>query len=92
MVDAVKRNNKDGNTMRDLFSMFDRNGKSFITREDFSDLLYSINVKIEPEALNNLLDKFWQDKTGGIDYNGFLRMFERYQIKVDRVKNSSDPV
>ena len=77
MVEAVKRNG-NGNTMSTLFQMFDRNGKSFVTREDFAELLYSIDVKIESEALDKFLDKFWQNEKGGINYKQFLGIFERY--------------
>ena len=30
------------------------------------------------------MDNFWKDKDAGIDYQGFLRIFSKYQIKMDR--------
>ena len=30
------------------------------------------------------MDNFWKDKSAGIDYQGFLRIFSKYQIQIDR--------
>ncbi len=38
------------------------------------------------------MDNFWKDKSAGIDYQGFLRIFSKYQIQIDReAKVSSAP-
>lgn len=30
------------------------------------------------------MDNFWKDKEAGIDYQGFLRIFSKYQVQMDR--------
>ena len=37
------------------------------------------------------MDKFWKDDKAGIDYNGFLRIFKKYQVQLandERMKNA----
>lgn len=30
------------------------------------------------------MDNFWKDKDAGIDYQGFLRIFSRYQVRLSK--------
>lgn len=33
------------------------------------------------------MDNFWKDKEAGIDYQGFMRIFNKYKFKDDSVSN-----
>ena len=35
------------------------------------------------------MDNFWKDKDAGIDYQGFLRIFSRYQVRLSKEQNAS---
>ena len=40
------------------------------------------------------MDTFWSDKTAGIDYKSFLRIFAKYEIKVqneDKARSTKRP-
>lgn len=35
------------------------------------------------------MDNFWKDKDAGIDYQGFLRIFGRYQVRMNKEQNAA---
>lgn len=35
------------------------------------------------------MDNFWKDKDAGIDYQGFLRIFGRYQVRMNKEQNAN---
>ncbi len=50
-----------------------------ISREDFKDIFKSLPMqKIDPNDIEKFIDQFWKDKSAGIDYQQFLRIFNRY--------------
>jgi Ca2+-binding EF-hand superfamily protein len=44
---------------------------------------------MDKSELDKFMDNFWKDKEAGIDYKGFLRIFEKYQLRMDREKQAS---
>jgi len=69
--------------MSDFFEMVDKHNRGYISREDFKDVFTNIGgLKLNESELNSFIDNFWRDKTAGIDYKGFLRIFAKYEIKV----------
>ena len=69
--------------MNSFFDMLDKHGTGYVSREDFQDLYENIQgLKLNENELNSFMDHFWRDKTPGIDYKGFLRIFAKYEIKV----------
>lgn len=80
LIEAVSRSNiKD---TAEFFSVADKRGRGFITKEDFRDLFKSASLKIDERELNNFMNQFWRDEHVGIDFEGFLRIFKKYQIKL----------
>ena len=70
-------------TMASLFEMIDKKGRGYISKQDFKDIFDSLGeLKLNESELNQFLDNFWSDKTAGIDYKGFLRIFAKYEVKV----------
>ena len=80
LIEAVSRSHiKD---TAEFFSVADKRGRGFITKEDFRDLFKSAALKIDERELNNFMNQFWRDEHVGIDFEGFLRIFKKYQIKL----------
>lgn len=74
---------KTGMDMASFFDMVDKHKRGFISREDFKDIFDNLGgLKLNESELNQFIDNFWRDKTEGIDYKGFLRIFAKYEIKV----------
>ena len=87
LVDAVQRS---GQSISDFFQLVDTRGRGFITREDFADVFTSTKLKIDAADLKRFMDQFWKDDKAGIDYEGFLRIFKKFQIKAqDEVRRAN---
>lgn len=80
LVEAVSRS---GQNISDFFSLIDSRGRGYITREDFADLFASTKLKIDAADLKRFMDQFWKDDKAGIDYEGFLRIFKRFQVRAE---------
>lgn len=66
--------------MSTFFEMFDKKRKGYFSREDFKDIFTSLDLKIVESEQNVFIDNFWKDKTAGIDYKSFLRIFAKLEI------------
>ena len=65
--------------MQDMFELIDKEGRNYISRDDFLDIFKSLSLpNISAADLNKFVDQFWKDKAAGIDYREFLRIFNRY--------------
>lgn len=82
MIDAVSRSKVK--SLANLFELIDKSGRGFIDRTDFKDIFKSLNLNIDESELDRFMDNFWKTNEAGIDYAGFLRIFSKYQIKMDR--------
>ena len=40
------------------------------------------DLRLNEHELNSFIDNFWRDKTAGVDYKDFLRIFSKYEIMV----------
>lgn len=58
--------------------MIDKEDRGIISRDDFRDIFKILKDKIDPNDIEKFIDNFWKDKAGGIDYQSFLRIFNRY--------------
>jgi Ca2+-binding EF-hand superfamily protein len=66
MIDAVQRSKVK--SLNGLFELIDKSGRGFISRDDFSDIFQSLNLRIDQQELDKFMDNFWKDKDAGIDY------------------------
>lgn len=57
MIEAVQRSNVK--SMSNLFELIDKNGRGFISRDDFTDIFKSLSLKIDQMELNKFCDHFW---------------------------------
>lgn len=81
IIEALKRSRVK--SMSDAFEVIDKEGRGTISRDDFRDIFKNLNVKIAEADIEKFIDHFWKDKVGGIDYQEFLRIFNRYQIRLE---------
>ena len=42
-----------------------------------------MSVHIEEAEVDKFIEHFWRDQKAGIDYEAFLRIFQRYQLKLE---------
>ena len=75
--------------MSEFFEMIDKNKRGYISREDFKDILDTLDLKLKESEAIAFIDNFWRDKTAGIDYKGFLKIFAKLEIQVLNQKNST---
>ena len=45
------------------------------------------DLRLNENELNAFIDNFWRDKTAGVDYKDFLRIFSKYEIMVQDESN-----
>lgn len=69
--------------LSDAFQLFDKENRGSLSREDFKDVFKNIKMRIEEGDIDKFIDNFWKDKKAGIDYQEFLRIFSRYQVRLD---------
>jgi Ca2+-binding EF-hand superfamily protein len=77
MIQAVQRS-PNVRSLSKLFEIIDKQGRGYISRQDFADIFYNLNLKIDQAELDRFLDHWWKDKEAGIDYKGFHRIFNKY--------------
>jgi len=75
--------------MSEFFEMIDKNKRGYISREDFKDILDTLDLKLKESEAIAFIDNFWRDKTAGIDYKGFLKIFAKLEIQVLNQKNNT---
>lgn len=85
----VKACHSSNITMAEFFEMFDKKGRGYFSREDFKDIFKTLDLKINESEQNAFIDNFWKDKTAGIDYKSFLRIFSKLEIQVTRGQRST---
>lgn len=88
MIEAAQRANVTD--LSTLFEMIDKHKRGYISREDFIDLFNSMEIKTSPKDLYKFVDHFWKDREAGIDYQGFLRIFSRYKMKLAQEEKSKN--
>ena len=77
--------------MSSFFEMIDKHERGYISREDFKDVFINLRdalPNLNEKELDSFIENFWKDKTAGIDYKGFLRIFKKYEIKVQQESNA----
>jgi len=79
LYQLAKTMHKVNMDMAKFFEMIDKHGRGYISKEDFKDLFSNLpELKLNEHEVNQFIDNFWRDKTAGIDYKGFLRIFAKY--------------
>jgi len=71
------------------FELFDKKLTGTISRDDFRDAFRNMNLRLEESELDKFIDHFWRDQKAGIDYQAFLRIFQRYQLKLEDDEKAS---
>ena len=68
----------------DLFTFINKDGGGFVTRNDFRDILGTLEMKgVTKEDIEKFIDYFYKDETGGIDLKSFQRIFEKWERQVE---------
>jgi len=67
-------------SLSDAFELFDKERRGSLSREDFKDVFANMKLRIEENEIERFIDHFWRDQKAGIDYEAFLRIFQRYQL------------
>ena len=67
-------------SLSDAFELFDKERRGSLSREDFKDVFANMKLRIEEAEIERFIDHFWRDQKAGIDYEAFLRIFQRYQL------------
>ena len=68
----------------DLFAFINKDGGGFVTRNDFRDILGTLEMKgVAKEDIEKFIDYFYRDETGGIDLKSFQRIFEKWERQVE---------
>ena len=81
MIEAFKRTGVS--SLSKAFSLFDRLDRGSISRDDFKEVFTSMKLRIDEAEIDKFIDHFWRDQKAGIDYQAFLRIFQRYQLRLD---------
>ncbi len=42
-----------------------------------------MKLRIDENELEKFIEHFWRDQKAGIDYQAFLRIFQRYQLRLE---------
>lgn len=72
----------------DLFRLIHKEGAGLLTRQDFRDTLGRLDMpEVTPADVENFIEYFYKDEKGGIDLQGFLRIFEKYERQIDEEEN-----
>ena len=87
IVDSLKK--AGTRNLSDAFRLFDKENRGSLSREDFKDVFKNIKMRIEEADIDKFIDNFWKDKKAGIDYQEFLRIFSRYQVRLDEDEQRS---
>ena len=85
--DTLRKHDLDISAM---FEIMDKKGKGVITKEDFKDTLVNSRVKIEKKDLDNFTDLFWRNRDDGINYRDFIRMYNKFKVKIDEEEDNKE--
>lgn len=69
--------------MSEAFELFDKERRGSLSREDFRDVFKNMKLRIEEGDIEKFIDHFWKDQKAGIDYQAFLRIFNKYQVRLE---------
>jgi len=87
----LKNMHRTKKNLGEMFEIIDKEGKGYISREDFLSLFQQFDVKIPQGDLEKFVDHFWRDKAAGIDYKEFLRIFQRHELELKREGQREQP-
>ncbi len=88
LLEALRRSGIK--TLADAFRMFDkRGGGQLLSKEDFMDVFENMKLRIEKSEVEKFIEHFWKDQKAGIDYMAFLRIFQRYQLRLEDDEKTS---
>ena len=76
-------------SLADAFELFDKERRGSLSRDDFKDVFKNMKLRIEEGEVDKFIDHFWRDQKAGIDYEAFLRIFQRYQLKLEEDESRS---
>jgi hypothetical protein len=48
-----------------------------------------MKLRIEKSEVEKFIEHFWKDQKAGIDYMAFLRIFQRYQLRLEDDEKTS---
>ena len=71
-------------SLAEAFELFDKKRTGSISRDDFKDVFSNLKgLRVDENEIDRFIDHFWRDQKAGIDYEAFLRVFQRYQLRLD---------
>lgn len=82
MQTIVKGLQATGRTPASLFRLINKDGSGFASRQDFRDMLTSLNLPgASPEELENFIEYFYEDESRGsrVSSRAFLEAFKRLE-------------
>ncbi|XP_043966139.1 glycerol-3-phosphate dehydrogenase, mitochondrial isoform X1 [Gambusia affinis] len=82
----INLNYQDVMRYKNRFHKFDKESKGFITTVDVQQVLASINVHIDENALHEILNEVDLNKNGQVEFNEFLRLMSA--VKKGQVSDS----
>lgn len=65
-------------SLAEAFELFDKERRGSLSREDFRDVFRNMKLRMDDSEMDKFIDHFWRDQKAGIDYEAFLRIFQRY--------------
>ena len=67
--------------MREIFNFFDKNKSGAIATKEIGNLYRSLGLAPTDAEINDIIDELDLDHSGTIEFNEFVKIFEKYQIK-----------
>jgi Ca2+-binding EF-hand superfamily protein len=89
MMEILSALNSCGLKKEDLFHFIDKEGKDYISRQDFKDMLSSrqISNAVGETEIDKFIAYFWKNEKGAIDLRSFIRKIEHYELQLERQNN-----
>jgi Ca2+-binding EF-hand superfamily protein len=81
LIESLKRSGIK--RLSDAFELFDKERRGSLSREDFKDVFKNMKLRLDDAEVDKFIEHFWRDQKAGIDYEAFLRIFQRYQLRLD---------
>lgn len=69
--------------LSDAFELFDKERRGSLSKEDFRDVFRNMKLRIDDGEVDRFIEHFWKDSKAGIDYQAFMRIFQRYQLRLE---------
>ncbi len=69
------------NEIREIFNVFDNNGSGSISTKEVGNLYRALGFTPTEVELNQIIFELDTDKSGAVEFNEFLEMFSKYDIK-----------